>query len=139
MPPAPLPSVLVDFLRRPHPAVIASVRPDGSPHTAATWYDWEEDGHVLLNMEATRSRLRFMRNDPRVALTVLEHGNWYRHVSLTGVVDRIEPDAELHDIDRLAIRYTGAPYGRRDAQRYSAWMHVHAWHAWNTNGPWEPR
>ena len=138
MPPAPLPSELVDFLRRPYPAVIASVRPDGSPHTAATWYDWEDDGRVLLNMEATRSRLRFMRNDPRVALTVLEHGNWYRHVSLTGVVDRIEADAELRDIDRLAIRYTGAPYGRRDARRYSAWMRVDAWHAWNNNRPWEP-
>jgi PPOX class probable F420-dependent enzyme len=106
MPPAPLPSDLVDFLRRPNPAVVASLRPDGSPHTVATWYDWE-DGQVLLNMDVSRRRLQFMRDDPRVALTVLDDGGWYRHVSLLGVVARIEDDAELKDIDRLAIRYTG--------------------------------
>ena len=137
MPLAPLPTELVEFLRRPHPAVIASLRPDGSPHTAATWYDWE-DGNVLINMEATRLRLGHMRRDPRVALTVLEGGNWYRHVSLLGAVARIEADTELRDIDRLAIRYTGAPFRRRDARRFSAWIAVDAWHAWNDAGPWVP-
>ena len=47
------------FLRRPNPAVIATLRPDGSPHTVATWYDWE-DGRALVNMEVTRLRLRFI-------------------------------------------------------------------------------
>jgi PPOX class probable F420-dependent enzyme len=138
MPPAPLPSELVEFLRQPHPAVIASLRSDGSPHTAATWYDWE-DGEVLVNMDVSRRRLRHMRDDPRVALTVLESGDWYRHVSLLGVVARIEADAELRDIDRLAIRYTGGPFGRRDARRYSAWISIDAWHAWDDTGPWIPR
>jgi PPOX class probable F420-dependent enzyme len=117
--------------------VIATVRPDGSPHTAATWYDWEDD-HVLVNMDASRHRLEHLRHDPRVALTVLERGNWYRHVSLLGVVDRIERDADLKDIDRLAIRYTRSPFGRRDAERWSAWVRVDAWHAWNDAGPWVP-
>lgn len=130
-----MPSELVDFLGLPHPAVIASLQRDGSPHTVATWYDWE-DGYVLVNMDASRLRLRFMRHDPRVALTVLEDGNWYRHVSLLGVVDRIEEDAELRDIDRLAIRYTGKPFRNRDARRYSAWVRVHTWHAWDGSRPW---
>jgi PPOX class probable F420-dependent enzyme len=137
VPPAPLPSELVDFVRRPHPAVIATLRHDGSPHTVATWYDWQ-DGSVLLNMDASRLRLRHMRADPRVALTVLENGNWYRHVSLLGRVDRIEEDAELRDIDRLAIRYMGAPFSGRDAQRFSAWVTVETWHAWDGGSAWLP-
>jgi PPOX class probable F420-dependent enzyme len=137
MPPAPLPAELVDFLRLPHPAVVASLRPDGSPHTVATWYDWD-DGLVLLNMDLSRRRLAYMRGDARVALTVLEHGNWYRHVSLLGVVARIEADHDLRDIDRLAVRYTGAPFRTRDAERFSARIRVDAWHAWDGGGPWLP-
>jgi hypothetical protein len=90
-------------------------------------------------MDESRLRLRFMRNDPRVALTVLEDGNWYRHVSLYGRIVRIEADSELRDIDRLAIRHTGSPFGRRNARRYSAWMGVEIWHAWDDTGPWRPR
>ena len=137
MPAAPLPDELVAFLRRPHPAVIATLRPDGSPHTVATWYDWDDAG-VLVNMEATRRRLDHLRRDPRVALTVVEDRNWYRHVSLLGRAVRIEEDADLRDIDRLAVRYTGRPFGRRDARRVSAWLEVDAWHAWNDAGPWLP-
>ena len=50
-------------------------RPDGSPHTAATWYEWE-DGRVLLNMARHRRRLEYMRIEPRaVSLTVLSDGD----------------------------------------------------------------
>lgn len=138
MPTAPLPPEVVELIRRPNPAVIASLRSDGSPHTVATWYDWE-DGQVLLNMGAGRLRLRFIQADPRVALTVLDGESWYRHVSLHGLIVRIEQDAELADIDRLAIRYTGAPFSRRDARRYSAWMKVETWHGWEGSQAWPVR
>jgi PPOX class probable F420-dependent enzyme len=130
-----VPAELVEFLRRPNPATIATLRPDGSPHTVATWYDWE-DGLVLVNMDVSRRRLGFMRNDPRVSLTALDEANWYRHVSLLGEVERIEHDAELRDIDRLSVRYMGSPFSSRDAARYSAWIRVDTWHAWDGGGPW---
>jgi PPOX class probable F420-dependent enzyme len=136
MPPAPVPPEIDEFLRRPNPAVIASLRPDGSPHAVASWYDWE-DGHVLLNMDVSRRRLRYMQADPRVALTVLDDESWYRQVSLEGVVVRVEQDSELRDADRLAIRYTGDPFGSRDASRTSVWIKVESWHAWDGNGPWQ--
>jgi PPOX class probable F420-dependent enzyme len=135
MPPAPVPDELDAFLRQPRPAVVASLRPDGSPHTAATWYDWE-DNRVLLNMDESRLRLRFMRRDPRVALTVLDDEGWYRHVSLLGRVVSLEDDRDLRDIDRLALRYTGAPFSTRDRRRVSAWVEVDAWHAWDGSDPW---
>ena len=133
MPPVPVPPEIDAFLAQAHPAVVASIRPDGTPHTAATWYDWE-NGRVLLNMEDTRLRLGNLRLDPHVSLTVLEDGNWYHHVTLTGTVVSIDEDPDLHDIDRLAVRYTGKPYPKRDRPRFSAWVQPERWHAWPRPG-----
>jgi PPOX class probable F420-dependent enzyme len=135
MPPSPVPADVDAFLRRPNPAVVASLRAGGSPHTVATWYDWD-DNRVLLNMDEGRLRLRFMRRDPRVALTVLDNDDWGRHVSLLGEIASLEEDVDLRDIDRLAVRYTGQPFRRRDRRRFSAWMRVDAWHGWDGPGPW---
>lgn len=129
MPRAPVPHEIDAFLARPNPAVVGTVQPDGAPHTAATWYDWE-DGRVLLNMEDTRVRLGYMRTNPHVSLTVLEDGNWYHHVTLMGTIVSIDEDPDLHDIDRLALRYTGKPYRKRDRPRFSAWLQPDRWHAW---------
>ena len=129
MPRLPVPPEVDEFLSRPNPAVVATLRPDGSPHTAATWYDWE-DGRVLLNMAETRLRLGFLRRDPRAALTVLDKGSWYRHVSLLGRVVSIEDDPDLAGIDRLSIRYYGKPFHSRDARRVTAWMEPDRWTSW---------
>jgi PPOX class probable F420-dependent enzyme len=129
MPRVPVPPEVDGFLRRPNPAVVATLRPDGSPHTVATWYDWE-DGRVLLNMDESRLRLGYMRRDPRVALTVFADESWYRHVSLLGQVVSIRDDERLEDIDRLALRYTGLPFRTRDRRRVSAWMEPERWHGW---------
>src|SRR5262249_57362558 len=66
MPRPPLPPELDAFLAAPNAAVVATLRRDGSPHTVATWYDWE-DGRALLNMDVGRLRLAHMRRDQRVA------------------------------------------------------------------------
>jgi PPOX class probable F420-dependent enzyme len=129
VPEPPVPSEVDAFLRQPNPAVIATLRPDGSPHTVATWYDWE-DGRVLVNMAETRLRLRFMRRDPRVALTVLGKDSWYTHVSVLGRVVRLDDDPDLVDIDRLSQRYYGRPFRNREQKRLSAWIEVDRWHGW---------
>jgi len=117
------------MLAKPHPSVIATLRPDGSPHTTATWYLWE-DGRVLVNMDAGRKRLEYMRADPRVSLTVLDGSDWYSHVSLLGRVVSLKDDEGLVDIDRIARHYRGSDYPVRDRGRVSAWIEVQRWHAW---------
>ncbi|HXH87291.1 MAG TPA: PPOX class F420-dependent oxidoreductase [Gaiellaceae bacterium] len=128
-----IPPDLDAFLREPNPAVVATLRPDGSPNSVATWYDWE-DGLVLLNMDATRKRLEHLRRNPRASVTVLDKDDWYTHVSLFGVVERIEDDEGLVEIDRLAVRYTGNPYRNRESPRVSAWMRPTSWHRWPPPG-----
>lgn len=130
MPEAPVPPKVDAFLRKPNPAVIATLRPDGSPHTVATWYDWD-GSRVLVNMDESRLRLRHMRRDPRVSLTALDEADWYTHVSLIGRVVSIEDDSDLSGIDRLATRYTGKPFSNREAKRINAWIEVERWHDWD--------
>jgi PPOX class probable F420-dependent enzyme len=135
MPGLPLPPAIDEFLSRPNPAVMATLRPDGSPHTAPTWYDWE-DGRALVNMEASRRRLAHIRRDPRVAMSVLDDDSWYRHVTLSGRVVSIEADPDHRDMDRLSVRYTGSPHQDRDQERWSAWSEVTSWYGWVGSGPW---
>jgi len=127
-----LPPQIDAFLKLPNAAVIGCVRPDGYPMTVATWYDWL-DGRILINMDANRSRLRWIRRNPKVSLTVLD-ADWYRHVSMYGSVVAFEDDVDLADIDRLARRYRGRPYENRAAKRISAWIDPHGWHGWDPSG-----
>ncbi|GAA3635742.1 PPOX class F420-dependent oxidoreductase [Streptomyces chitinivorans] len=127
----PLPEAAVTMLKKANPAVITTLRSDGHPVSTATWYLWE-DGRVLVNMDEARKRLRHVRDDPRVTLTVLDEGNWYTHVSLIGRVAEIRDDPELADIDRLARHYLGEPYPRRDRRRVSAWIEIDRWHGWGS-------
>jgi PPOX class probable F420-dependent enzyme len=127
VPPAPLPPEVVEFLKQPNAAVISTVRSDGAPYSAATWYDWD-DGRVLVNMDFERLRLSHMRREPRVALTVIELGDWYHAVTILGRVVDIRDDDGLADIDRLSQRYRGSPYSTRDRKRVTALIEPERWH-----------
>ena len=129
MPTMPMPEKVVELLRQPHPAVMATVAADGRPVTVATWYLLEDDGRILLELDAKRARLKHMRADPRISLTVLGR-DWYTHVSLQGRVVSIADDAGLHDIDRLSRHYTGHAYANRERPRVSAQVEIDRWHAW---------
>jgi PPOX class probable F420-dependent enzyme len=130
----PLPEELQKLLRAPNPCVVATMAPDGQLHTAATWYEWRKDGTVLLNMDGTRRRLEHMRNDSRVALTILDAETWYRHVSLVGRVSNMLRDAGLDDIDRLSRHYLGEPFRDRGRDSWSAIIDILSWHGWPHGG-----
>jgi len=131
MPLPPLPAELADFLRRPNPAVVASIKPNGELHTAATWYEFAHDNTILLNMDGSRARLKYLRLDRRVSMTVIDADDWYAHVSVTGTVREIRPDPGLEAIDRLSHRYTGHPYRDRNRDSWSAIVEITRWHAWH--------
>jgi PPOX class probable F420-dependent enzyme len=126
----PMPEKVVDLLRLPNPAVMATVAADGRPVTVATWYLFEDDGRILLGLDAKRARLKHLHADPRVSLTVLAQDDWYTHVSLQGRVVSIGDDVELRDIDRLARHYTGSAYPNRERARVSAQVEIERWHVW---------
>ena len=139
MPAAPVPPEVAEFLRKPNHAVVATLQPNGSPHLAVTWFDVDEDGRILLSMDEDRLRLRNMREDPRVSVSVIDNENFYWQVTLNGRVVSLVEDEDLADIDRLARRYIGSDYPDRERTRYSAWIEVDSWHGWDPvrYGRWE--
>lgn len=136
MPKPPLPSEAQEMLCRANTAVMATLRPDGAPVSTATGYMWE-DGRVLISLDESRVRLRHLRSDPRVTLTVFDGDDWYTHVSLIGRVTETHEDEGLRDIDRMALHITGMPCPDRDHPRVSAWIEVERWHSWSVekDGP----
>ena len=109
------------------------VMPNGHPMSVATWYLVEDDGRVLVNMDAGRARLRWIEQRPHVSLTALKDEEWYTHVSVRGPVVRWEYDEAkaLADIDRLARHYGGGEFRNRSAKRVSAWFQITHWHGWD--------
>ncbi|WP_318215586.1 PPOX class F420-dependent oxidoreductase [Streptomyces sp. SCL15-6] len=128
----PLPPEAVDLLRRPNPCVMATLRSDGAPVSTPTWYAWEDDGRVLISLDEGRVRLKHLRRDPRVTLTVLDGDDWYTHVTLIGRVTETRDDEDLADIDRISTHYTGNAYPDRVRARVSAWIEVERWHGWGS-------
>ena len=128
----PLPEAAIAMLRKPNPAVIATLRSDGQPVTAATWYLWDE-GRVLVNMDEGRVRLNHIRKDPRVSLTVTDSEDWYTHVTLIGHVAETRDDEDLSDIDRCAQHYRGQQYPVRDRKRVTAVIEIDRWHGWGSH------
>jgi len=129
VPKPPLPDDVQDLLRKPNPSVVTSIRQDGQPVSVPTWYLWD-DGRVLVNMDAQRKRVEYLRHDPRVSISVLSEDDWYTHVSMQGRVVEWADDTDLADIDRCAQHYTGKPYPIRDRERVTAWIEVDRWHGW---------
>jgi PPOX class probable F420-dependent enzyme len=133
VPTGPLPPHLDAFLDAPRPAVVATLRRDGTPITAGTWYGWQ-DGRVILVMDAGSARERKLRHDPRVALTVFGD-SWYQHVSLNGRVVEFHADADLTDIDALSQTYRGVPYPRSDdLSLVTAVIEVESWRTYGDPG-----
>ncbi|MEE3853089.1 PPOX class F420-dependent oxidoreductase [Gordonia sp. LSe1-13] len=124
-----MPDAVKEMLAKPNPCVMATLRADGAPVSAATWYllDGEQ---ILLSMDNGRVRLGHLQRDPRVTLTVLDSDSWYTQVTLIGRVTEFRDDDGLADIDRLSRHYGGSPYPDRVRPRTTALVEVERWFGW---------
>ncbi|WP_139978725.1 PPOX class F420-dependent oxidoreductase [Nocardioides litoris] len=129
----PFPDDVRAMLRKPNPSVVATLRSDGAPVSVATWYLLEDDDRILVNMDDTRVRLKHLRRDPRIALTVTDADDWYTHVSIVGRIDGLTADEGLADINRLSRHYRGSDYPDQESPRTSARIVVERWHGWGAH------
>jgi PPOX class probable F420-dependent enzyme len=100
-------------------AHLATVLPDGSPHTVPLWAGTHGDRIVFLTGPGSR-KARNLRHDPRVALSIAPADNPFVPVIVRGrVVEWIDGDAGWEIVDQLSAKYTGGPYSR-DQERVVA-------------------
>lgn len=104
----------------PYVATATTLRPDGSPHNTIVWID-AEDGTITFNTAVGRAKERHLREDPRVAVTVVDPENTYRWVSVSGRAELTTDGADAQ-IDKLAKKYLGEdkyPWRSAEEQRIS--------------------
>jgi PPOX class probable F420-dependent enzyme len=93
-------------------AHLATILPDGSPHSVPLWVGTEGDRVAILTGPGSR-KARNLRRDPRVALSLAPPDDPFTPVIIRGqVVEWLEGDAAWEVIDRISTRYTGQPYAR---------------------------
>jgi PPOX class probable F420-dependent enzyme len=98
---------------------LATVLPDGSPHSVPVYLGTRGDHIVFLTGPGSR-KARNLRRDPRVALSVAPADNPFQPVLVRGrVVGWIEGDEAWEIIDRLVAKYVDMRYPR-DQERVVA-------------------
>jgi PPOX class probable F420-dependent enzyme len=69
------------------------------------WVDVDEDG-ISFNTAVDRAKDRYLREDPRVSLLVIDSRDPYRWVAVEGSAE-LSLEGATEQIDRLAKKYTG--------------------------------
>ena len=94
----------------PNVAHIATVLPDGAPHSVPIWFIFESGRIAFFTQTGTR-KARNIERDPRVAFSILDAANPYRQAWLRGkAVERRDDEAIWETIDRMAVKYIGKAF-----------------------------
>jgi PPOX class probable F420-dependent enzyme len=90
-------------------AVLATINPDGSPHTSVMWVG-RDGSDLLFSTVEGRVKHRNMRSDPRVSVTVIDSADPENYVELRGRVS-MTPDVGRQLDTRLSWKYDGKDPG----------------------------
>ncbi|MEV7729304.1 TIGR03618 family F420-dependent PPOX class oxidoreductase [Streptomyces sp. NPDC087917] len=104
-----LPPELVALLRGPSTCYLATLMADGSPQLTQTWVD--TDGvNIVINSVDTHVKVRNVRRDPRVAVTISDPAAPARYFQVRGEVVDTTTEGAVEHIEDLSQRYLGRPY-----------------------------
>jgi PPOX class probable F420-dependent enzyme len=102
------PATHLDLLERPLFAHFATVARDGSPRVNPMWFLWDAEAGVLkLTHTRLRHNYRYLRREPRVALSIVDPDDPYRYLELMGVLQGVEDDPTGAFYQTLQMRYRG--------------------------------
>jgi PPOX class probable F420-dependent enzyme len=97
----------------PNYAHVATLLPDGAPHSVPVWVGLEGDRIAFLTGPGSR-KARNVERDPRLAISVTDRNQPFSMAGIRGrVSERIEGEAAFAVIDRISQKYTGQPYPLR--------------------------
>ncbi len=102
------------LLERPNYAHLATLLPDGAPHSVPVWIDVEGPDQVVILTGPGSRKARNVAQDPRVAISIIDVDQPFASVLIRGqVVELIDGDRAWDIIDRISKKYTGQPYPLR--------------------------
>ncbi len=104
-------------------ATIATLNPDGSPHTSLVWFQREDDT-IVISATDRRRKVRNLQRDPRVSVNVYNLAHPYESIDVRGTATVTEdpertlskalshryldedPPAEPPEVVRVVVRIT---------------------------------
>ena len=93
-------------------AHLATVLPDGAPHSVPIWIG-THDGYVAILTGPTSRKARNLHRDPRLAISLTPPDNPLQPVILRGrLVEWVDGEPGWGLVDQIAQKYMGAPYPR---------------------------
>lgn len=101
-----IPKSHLDLVERPIFGVFTTISPQGNPENTIVWFSWDGQ-YILVNTADGRRKLKNVRANPKVALTVLDPDNAFRWLDVRGEVVEIVEDVGYKNINAHARRYTG--------------------------------
>jgi PPOX class probable F420-dependent enzyme len=124
---SPLPDDVGVLFDGPSFAHVATLMPDGAPHSVPVWVGLE-DGRIAFLTSPGSRKARNLARDARVAVSVTGHDQPFTMASVRGrVTERLEGDTAWEVIDRIWHQYTGGPYPLRTDRAVYLIEPVHAW------------
>jgi PPOX class probable F420-dependent enzyme len=101
-----IPEAYKDLLQKKAFANLATLMADGRPQVSPVWFD-SDGSHIRINSAKGRVKDKNMRRNKKVALSITDPDNPYRHLDVQGeVVEITEQGADEH-INALAKKYLG--------------------------------
>jgi PPOX class probable F420-dependent enzyme len=98
-----------DLLENPITATFTTVSPSNKPENTAVWFSWDGE-YILVNSIEGRRKPENIRNNPNVALFVLDPKNDERWIDVRGIVEEIVRDEDDANIEAHSMRYTGKKF-----------------------------
>ena len=98
------------YLREPHICDLATVRPDGSPHVSPVWHHYDGKNLIVL-ADDSAVKVRNIRHDPRVAVSIATHSSPYRAAIVNGVASLTYENIPEY-VEAMATNYLGEEEGR---------------------------
>ena len=97
------PEQIERYLSKPHIADLATVRPDGSPHVAPVWFLYE-DGVVKVLAETGTVKIKNLKREPRVSVSIATDQRPYEYVIVNGLAE--VSGGDISDIlRRISVHY----------------------------------
>jgi PPOX class probable F420-dependent enzyme len=109
-PPVKLSGLARQLMQGANQAHLATLLPDGSPHSVPVWIDIEGE-HLAFLTDPNSRKARNIAHDSRVAISVTDRDQPFTMAQIRGrVMERLEGAEAWTIIDRISHKYVGGPY-----------------------------
>lgn len=103
---AVVPATHLDLLAAPALVHVATTGPDGAPQSTPVWFDWD-GARVLIALTPGGQKVRNIRRDPRLAVSIVDPANPGRYLEIRGRAT-VESDPDRSVLARIIGKYTGS-------------------------------